>query len=494
MGIKAKFYLYLLATIGLSPFLWHAILSVYRSPNAIDIIFALLILLIYLGLYLSIRKDFLSPFTDLQQWVSDYNFDQSARLNDEQKTIFQPVATAINHLIDENQYLYDDMEDILQKQVQRLSKKSASLETLYSVSSKLNTMHSMTELFEYFLDVFMQMTLASSGVARRLVNDTELRLVAHRGVIDNKGQEVVVLSNDCFCGEVVTAQDSYVQFSVHTCARCVGEKAETKANVGTIFIPLRYHGKTLGVFNLFFDSEPSLAFDERALLESIADNIAIALDKARLDEETKRLELSQERLFLSQEIHDSLAQTIYSLKLQVTVLKDMLKQSDQVDAQEKLASLQSNITQANQELRELMCNFRVPLDPRGIEASLKNLVNSFESEENIATYLHIEGKFSLAPEVEMQIMRITQEALSNIRKHAKARNVRILFSSEPKHQLLIEDDGVGFKKDSLDSEVMGNNIGMNIMQERANRIGAQLNIESEADEGTRVIVTFESAS
>ena len=152
--------------------------------------------------------------------------------------------------------------------------------------------------------------------------------------------------------------------------------------------------------------------------------------------------------------------------------------------------MQANITQANQELRELMCNFRVPLDPKGIEVSLENLANSFKTEEGIATYLQIEGKFDLAPETEMQIMRIAQEALSNIRKHAKARNVRILFSAEPQCQLLIEDDGIGFKKDRFDAEVMGNNIGMNIMQERASRIGAEIDIESEVDEGTRVIITF----
>jgi len=87
-------------------------------------------------------------------------------------------------------------------------------------------------------------------------------------------------------------------------------------------------------------------------------------------------------------------------------------------------------------------------------------------------------------------MRITQEALSNIRKHAQARNVRILLSTEPYCQLLIEDDGMGFKKDQFDMEVMGNNIGMNIMKERAERIGARIEIESEVDEGTRVIVSF----
>ncbi len=490
MGIKTKFYLYLLVTIALSPLFVSEAVLIYQSPNIVDVALALLILLVYLGLYLAIRKDFLLPFNDLQRWVSDYNVDQSARLSDQQKTTFQPVATAINHLIEENQHLYDDMEDILQKQIQRLSKKSASLETLYGVSSKLNSMHSTEELFEYFLDIFMNMTSASSGVVRSLTNEGELHLVAQRGVIDPHGQIKDVLSSDCFCGEVAMAQDAGVQFSVHTCAKCVGEKSEDKADVGTIFIPLRYHGKTLGVFNLFFDTEPSLAFDERALLESISDNIASALDKARLDEETKRMELSQERLFLSQEIHDSLAQTIYSLKLQVTVLGDMLRQGNQSDASEKVFSLQSNITQANQELRELMCNFRVPLDPKGIVVSLENLANRFRSEEGIATYLHVEGKPKISPETEIQIMRITQEALSNIRKHAKARNVRILLSAEPHCQLLIEDDGVGFKKDQFGTEVMGNNIGMNIMKERADRIGASIEIESEIDEGTRVIISF----
>jgi two-component system nitrate/nitrite sensor histidine kinase NarX len=116
------------------------------------------------------------------------------------------------------------------------------------------------------------------------------------------------------------------------------------------------------------------------------------------------------------------------------------------------------------------------------------------SEEGIATYLQVEGKRQTSPKVEMQIMRITQEALSNIRKHAKARNVRVLLLAEPNCQLLIEDDGVGFAKDQNESEIMGNNIGMNIMKERAARIGASIEIESEVDEGTRVIVNFPKIS
>ena len=490
MKIQYKFYLYFIVTVLLSPFLFTEISLVYKTQNIIDAFLVVLILLIYFGLYLAIRKDFLLPFANLQKWVTGFKSNQNIRLDETHDTTFQPVATAINHLIDENQHLYDDMESILKKQIQRLSQKTASLETLYSVSSKLNQLHSTDELFEYFLGMFVSMTGASSGAARSLADDGELYLISQLGVIDKEGQELQVLSSDCFCGEVAMAKQSGVQFSVHSCAKCIGNKSKKVADVGTIFIPLRHHGKTLGIFNLFFDSEPSLSFDERALLESIAENIAIALDKSVLNEQTKRMELSQERLFLSQEIHDSLAQTIYSLKLQVSVLGNSLKQAEQIDAYHQIEALQTHINQANQELRELMCNFRVPLDPKGIEVSLENLVNRFKSEEGIATFLQVKGKIRVDPEVEMQIMRITQEALSNIRKHASARNVRILLTAKPHCQLLIEDDGIGFVKDQGLGEIMGNNIGMNIMKERAERIGAEIEIESEVDEGTRIIVNF----
>ena len=490
MKIQHKFYLYFLVTVLLSPFLFTEISLVYKTQNIIDVLLVVLILLIYFGLYLSIRKDFLLPFANLQKWVTGFKFNQNIRLDEIHDTTFQPVAKAINHLIDENQQLYDDMEGILKKQIQRLSQKTASLETLYSVSSKLNQLHSTDELFEYFLGMFVSMTGASSGAARSLADNGELYLVSQLGVIEKEGQELQVLSSDCFCGEVAMAKQSGVQFSVHSCAKCVGNQSKKVADVGTIFIPLRHHGKTLGIFNLFFDSEPSLAFDERALLESIAENIAIALDKSVLNEQTKRMELSQERLFLSQEIHDSLAQTIYSLKLQVSVLGNSLKQAEQIDAYHQVEALQTHIIQANQELRELMCNFRVPLDPKGIEVSLENLVNHFKSEEGIATFLQVKGKIRFDPEVEMQIMRITQEALSNIRKHASARNVRILLTAKPHCKLLIEDDGIGFVKDQSLGEIMGNNIGINIMKERAERIGAEIEIESEVDEGTRIIVNF----
>ena len=102
MGIKAKFYIYFLVTILLSPLLLLEVVLAFSNGNLVDIFLVIVILLIYLGLYLAIRKDFLMPFSELQDWVKRFKFNQNVRLDDEHNTTFQPVAKAINHLIDEN--------------------------------------------------------------------------------------------------------------------------------------------------------------------------------------------------------------------------------------------------------------------------------------------------------------------------------------------------------------------------------------------------------
>jgi two-component system nitrate/nitrite sensor histidine kinase NarX len=100
--------------------------------------------------------------------------------------------------------------------------------------------------------------------------------------------------------------------------------------------------------------------------------------------------------------------------------------------------------------------------------------------------------FELSASEELQILRIVQETLANIRKHSKAHTVRVLLTREPggQHVLLVEDDGVGFTTPTAGSSP-GEHIGLTIMEERARRIGAELRIESEAGEGTRVEVIFD---
>jgi two-component system nitrate/nitrite sensor histidine kinase NarX len=102
------------------------------------------------------------------------------------------------------------------------------------------------------------------------------------------------------------------------------------------------------------------------------------------------------------------------------------------------------------------------------------------------------GQARLPAETELQVMRIVQESLNNIRKHSKAQNVRVMLRNDVsgEYLVLVEDDGIGFDGPVVEGPAGGEHIGLLIMQERAQRIGGDLRIESEAGEGTRVVLTF----
>ena len=139
----------------------------------------------------------------------------------------------------------------------------------------------------------------------------------------------------------------------------------------------------------------------------------------------------------------------------------------------------------------MITNFRAPMDQQALLPALVTLINRFRNETKLHVFLQNEwDRISLPADVEMQVLRIIQEALANIRKHSHARHVRILLSGEPdnKYRILVEDDGIGMVDPSEGS--LGEHIGLSIMEERAKRFGGELRIESEAGEGTRVVLSF----
>ena len=144
--------------------------------------------------------------------------------------------------------------------------------------------------------------------------------------------------------------------------------------------------------------------------------------------------------------------------------------------------------EAHIELRELLNSFRAPVDRRGLIESLESTLLRFRQETGIGAFFQNECHgLLLNPNQEMHVLRIVQESLSNIRKHARAHAVRVLLRCRKNGELmlLVEDDGVGFEKPP-EAEYAGEHIGLSIMQERARSFGAELKIESEPGEGTRV--------
>ena len=163
------------------------------------------------------------------------------------------------------------------------------------------------------------------------------------------------------------------------------------------------------------------------------------------------------------------------------------------EARNDLSRVGNGLDEAHTELRELLASFRAPMDRRGLVPALEKLAQRLGRETGLYVFFQNDCRpFELSATEEMQIMRIVQEALTNIRKHARAHTVRVLLTREHSGVLilLVEDDGVGFDAPVFGGRP-GEHIGLSIMEERARRIGAELRIESEVGEGTRVEVLFE---
>lgn len=224
----------------------------------------------------------------------------------------------------------------------------------------------------------------------------------------------------------------------------------------------------------------SLAADQEAQLQQ---------QQSRLVRHSDRLLRFEDRSAIANELHDSLAQSLASLKMQVRVLDDTLRQDNEVAIWKEMENIQAGLDEANIELRELITYFRLPVDGNGVVSAIEKAVSRFRLTSSIEAVLQNHWPaVNLPVEYERQVLRIVQEGLANVRKHSGADMVRILLNQvHDARRVLIEDDGVGM---SLIPDEMDNHFGLSIMQERAGSIGATLQLESEPGDGTRIILTL----
>ena len=211
--------------------------------------------------------------------------------------------------------------------------------------------------------------------------------------------------------------------------------------------------------------------------------------QSRLARHSDRLLRFEDRSAIANELHDSLAQSLASLKMQVRVLDDTLRQDNEVAIWKEMENIQAGLDEANIELRELITYFRLPVDGNGVVSAIEKAVSRFRLTSSIEAVLQNHWPaVNLPVEYERQVLRIVQEGLANVRKHSGADMVRILLNqAHDARRVLIEDDGIGM---SLTSGETDNHFGLSIMQERAGSIGATLQLESEPGDGTRIILTL----
>ena len=443
-------------------------------------------------LLVRLRQNVTIPLKQLRQW------SRQIRAGDLYTPIPLPprgrlrqVISDINTLTDELHGLTDEMDTKVRAQTEHIASKSRSLEILYDIATDLSTARNLDELLEQFLDTLMVLVDACAASVRLTTDNGQTQLVASRGLTSEIiRQELLVDLNRCLCGEIAQKGGLGIQKGLSACDQHLecGKMMDNCSEL--IVVPLQYRDRILGVYNLFLDRPSSeLGKDVRDLLNSIGKHLGLAVEKARLDDNERRLAIMEERNMIGNELHDSLAQTLVSMRLQIKMLGELLFKKDMRGAQNEVRRLRNAIDEAHDSLRELLTNFKSRMDERGLIPAIEDLVIRFKSETGVAVFLQNEWKqTNFSPTQEVQVFRIIQEALANIRKHSNACNVRImLHHSDDEHfDVLIEDDGLGINQDNDNPSRPGEQIGIRIMRERATRLNGKLTIESEAGEGTRV--------
>ncbi len=443
-----------------------------------------------------INRDLLLPLTHLRNWALRMRGGNlTARIPLPVRGEFVELVQDINDLGDSVYSLSHDMQAMVRKEMNRAEQKNRSLQILYDVAASMNVSRDLDDLLTRFLHSLKDVVNARGAAVRLLNDDGQMHLLMSIGLTSEAAErEQVLPSQQCMCGRA--AQDGTVHFkeNLQECEKLAGARFFDEGDVGLIAVPLQYRGRTLGIYNLFVDREQMPQDEDMIdLLTSVGRHLGMAIEKARMDEEAQRITVMEERTRLAHELHDSLAQSLASLRFQVRVLDETLHRNEEAALWQELEQIENSLDEANKELRTLIEHFRAPAGPHGLVPAVEQLVERFRSDSSIQIFLQKDWRNEQLPEgMQMEMIRIIQEALCNVRKHSKAHTVRVMMRNDAQGRcsVLIEDDGTGIVKRPRKSAA-GEHIGLSIMEERAKRMGGELRIESEPGEGTRVMLTFQ---
>jgi two-component system nitrate/nitrite sensor histidine kinase NarX len=375
----------------------------------------------------------------------------------------------------------------------RLARKTQSLDILYAVATSLSQPGTLEQVLDGFLDTFIELVDARAASVRLATGDGGTRLVASRGLAPEVVErDRVMPAGGCPCSLAAADGRLHLQRGTAACAALIGRPMLERDCAEFVAVPAQYQDRVLGVYNLFLDRPlAAMGEDMPDLLISVGRHLGLAMEKARLEGEARRVAIMEERALIGNELHDSLAQSLIGMRLQTKLLGEYLARNDVSRAQYEATRLRRAVERANDDVRELLTNYRLKIGEGGLAHTLAELVERFRRDTGIAVFFQNEcTALELAPAQEIQVFYIIQEALANIRRHSGARNVRILLNNQDElYTVLVEDDGLGMDESGAGA-ASAEHAGLAIMRERTERLQGQIVIESEPGEGTRIVLMF----
>ena len=401
------------------------------------------------------------------------------------------LVAGFNRMAQTLQGLYQNLESKVLEKTERLEAQHARLAALYASAAFMARANSLDSLAQGIARQVRQVAGADASAVRWSdeANRKYLMLASDclpQALVD---EEHCIPTGDCLCGmpqataatRVIPIQPDNASLRLAHCARAGFETI--------ISVPIRLHERMVGELNLFYRKSRELADDDRALLETIASHLAGAIEGLRAAALQRESAVAEERGFIARELHDSIAQSLAFLKIQLRLLRSNIQQGDSARIDKTLGELDVGVHDSMADVRELLVHFRTRTNSEDIAPALKTTLQKFEHQTGLATHLDIDGDgLPLPADVQVQVLHVVQEALSNVRKHAQARAVWVDVQQAPQWRVEVRDDGCGF--DAVQADANQTHVGLKIMRERALNIGATVDVASVPGSGTCVVLTL----
>jgi two-component system, NarL family, nitrate/nitrite sensor histidine kinase NarX len=388
------------------------------------------------------------------------------------------LGEAFNSMAEDMSKLYYNLEDRVAEKTADLERSNQSLELLYHSISRLNDAPIAENTYVTLLKDLEKVLGIGHGATCLIENDSNKAIVLASTLNPKEGDaNLCKLTNCTEC--LNSATISLRRFGEH------GEKQ-------ILSVPLQDMDRHYGVMQIEVPRGKTLEDWQMQLLEALSRHIGIAIGTAHRTEQSRRLSLLEERGVIARELHDSLAQSLSYMKIQVSRLQTVMTQhTGAEDANNILTELREGLNGAYRELRELLTTFRLKIEGNGLVPTLEKTVTEFSARGNIPISIETNlSGFQLSANEEIHVMQIVREALANVIHHSGAAHASVSIERGPGDiiSVIIDDDGIGIGS----SQSATHHYGMSIMEERARSLGGSFHVQTRAVGGTRINFRFHS--
>lgn len=442
--------------------------------HLIQVISLVLSIVIVIALFVDLKNRVLKPLRQLVNIaVAVGEKDFSRKVNLQGTDELSRLGAAFDQMTSELAQSYGALESETRAKTRELEKSHAALELLHRANRTLFANH---DLCSGAIPMLQEL--------EKLLGIGPIRLFLHDRNFSDPVEAVVTATKDrpFYCKD-------------HHCDACLVtpeqyDELPVEGNDGRrLLLPIRTPNQLLGTLEVWYPAAQGLSDIARRLLETLSDQLATAIFLEKQITEEQQLTLAEERAVIARELHDSLAQSLSYLKIQVVRLRRVEIEGEQQRLHnEILEELSTGLNSAYRQLRELLTTFRLKLDTPDLATALKQTVEEFSDRlgypVNLAYNLPPQ---TLSPNEEIHTLQIVREALANAVKHAEATDIKVQVAFQsPQVQIRIIDNGKGLPGSDRPPE----HYGLIIMQDRARTLGGKIRVSNRETAGVEVVLTF----